>query len=51
MDEIKKCICLCSNCHRVLHADPQFERKVYAKVEELGLFSKDILRALKDSVT
>lgn len=51
MDEIKKCICLCSNCHRVLHNDPVFERKVYAKVEELGLFSREVLRSLKTSIT
>lgn len=38
MEEIKKCIPLCSNCHRYLHNDKAFENKVLAKVGDMKMF-------------
>lgn len=38
MEEIKKCIPLCANCHRYLHNDKAFENKVLAKVGDMKMF-------------
>jgi hypothetical protein len=38
MEEIKKCIPLCANCHRYLHNDKAFENKVLAKVKEMKMY-------------
>lgn len=35
----EKCIPLCANHHRLLHVDPNFEKKVMRKVIKLGLFT------------
>jgi hypothetical protein len=35
MEEIKKCVVLCSNCHRRLHNDEEFEKAVMKKVKRV----------------
>ena len=34
-EEIKKCAVLCSNCHRMLHNDPEFEKQVIKKISKM----------------
>ena len=34
-EEIKKCAVLCSNCHRMLHNDPEFEKMVVKKITKM----------------
>ncbi len=38
MEEIKKCIPLCANCHRYTHNSKTFENKLLAKVKEMKMF-------------
>ena len=38
--ELKKCIVVCANCHRLIHAEVEFEKR-QNEPEEETLFSKD----------
>lgn len=46
MEEIKKCIPICSNHHRHLHNSKAFENKVLAKVKEMKMF-EGVLRTVE----
>ena len=37
--ELAKCIVVCANCHRVIHAEQEFERKASEMEQEKTLFS------------
>lgn len=47
IEELKKCILVCSNCHKEIHDGVTFLPKVFSKVDENILISENELRKRK----